>query len=109
MWKFAGLQFADPIMFKDLKLQKNRKYIIFLLTNKSLKSSHSNLRMNFASWDSFETELFLLRYVKICGFAICGRGPRKFVAFRFFKHYIFADLRFADWHTSKIYGFAISE
>jgi hypothetical protein len=44
---------CDPIIFADLKLPQIRKYIIFLLTNISLKQSHSNLRTTFGFWDCY--------------------------------------------------------
>ncbi len=37
-WQFADLRFADPVIFAYLKLPQIRKYIIYLLTNKSLKA-----------------------------------------------------------------------
>ena len=53
------LQFADAICRPNyfLRAQNFRKYVIFLLTNISLKCPHSNLRTTFGFWDRFETDL----------------------------------------------------
>jgi hypothetical protein len=47
----------------------------------------------------------------ICRFAICGLGDQRNLRICDLQinHCKFADLRFADWHTSEIYGFAIAE
>jgi len=49
--------------------------------------------------------------LQICGFAICRRGHQGYfrVCDLRINHYKCADLRFADWHTSDIYGLAITE
>ncbi len=72
MWHFADLRFADHIFgglrtqlsFADIKLPQIRKYIIFLLTNISLKCSQSNLRTTFGFRASFE-QGFKINKIKI--------------------------------------------
>jgi hypothetical protein len=92
----AYLQFAESF-FADLKLLQIRKYLIFLLTNINLKRTHSNLRMTFCVWDSFETK-------KILEIKECGSGSEILLLTLHF-----ADLQFADWDTKEICGFSIAE
>ncbi len=120
------LRFADLIIFADLKLPQIRIY--FLLTNTSLKCSHSNLRTTFGFWDSFETQLYGMSqskiylfnirdkamriwinntafFLQICRFAICGLGHQgnlRILDLRIDRY------KFADWDTSEICGFAIA-
>ncbi len=48
--------------------------------------------------------------LQICGFAICGLGHRGLrICSLGINYYKFVDLRFANWHTSEICGFAIAK
>jgi hypothetical protein len=53
----------------------------------------------------------LLFFLQICGFAICGQGHlgNMRICDLQINYSKFEDLRFADWHTSEICGFAIAE
>jgi hypothetical protein len=125
MWQFANLRFAYPyfcdlricdlwlcdlriLFLTDLKLPQIRKYIIFNLTNISLKCSHSNLRTTFNNMEfrslkySYEGKenirgiLYhcgpgletLLFFLQMCGFAICGLGHQGSL---WINHYKCAD------------------
>ncbi len=77
MWQFAILRFADHIFLNlricdlrtqlfvaDLKLPQISKYIIFLLTNISLKCFHSNLRTTLSFQDSLKQSYMAHRSIK---------------------------------------------
>ncbi len=106
---FCNLQFADlrtQLIFADSKLLQIRKYtrIIFILT-KNVKCSHSNLRTTFAFRDSYMA-LRSLKYSYVGKEYIRGKSMRIWSETLLYTCK-FADLRFADWVTKEICGFAI--
>ncbi len=52
---------------------------------------------------------FVLASFRICDLRAVGYQENLRICDLRINHYKFADLRFADWHTSEIYGSAIAE
>ncbi len=132
MWQFADLQFADHIYFlelrscdlqscdlqicdlqaqltfADLQLPQICKYIVFILTNICLNCHNSNLRITFGFQNSFElycipqNKIFLRRYRKYQ-----RQNSLDLDRKHCFFSCKFADLRFVDWDTKDICGFAV--
>jgi hypothetical protein len=120
-WQFADLRFADPVIFAYLKLPQIRKYIIYLLTNKSLKALiQIQGRLSGQFWDTVTWYSVPAFSLQICGFAIC-----EMVHFRDLRicRLIIKNLRICDLRTGtpqklricdcgmnpRICGFAICE
>jgi hypothetical protein len=88
------------LFFADIKLTQICKYINFILTDFSLKRSHSNLDdfwflgQFWVTWHLVVKKIFLRQ---------CESGSETLI----FLPCKFEALRFADWFTKEICGFAV--